>query len=685
MLCPVLCYNVTSLSIENNYTYNASDILSEIDTGNGTEYKFTFDIWGNPVTASVGSTTLATYEYSTDIERKLKKITYANGQSVTFERIEDSGISWDVYYILDEEENMDYCTLACLNDFDEIYFIALSDGSNIRVVDGITEHFVFGTGLIDPPIILHSFGENEIENGKQFLEKIGSTGITSNYTTEGNTTLASVKINEEEAQAVNQVSKTDEFGRVTASGVYQGNSIPLDSAAVVTSYSYDLPGCKTSSRVERMSIANATDTNSFYKDYLYTYDEIGNISTISEGGVLKARYEYDEASQLIRVDDAQQNLSFTYNYDAGGNLLNKKEYAYTTGTLGASTGSVDYGYTDNNWKDKLTSYDTSAITYDTSGNPVAYDGWEFAWEGGRQLQGMSKTGEDTLSFDYDSNGIRTSKTVNSVVTTFTVVGSQITRQQTGENNMYFFYDNDGQLIGLNYADVNYFYVKNLQGDIVAIADIDGNIVVEYTYDAWGNLLSTSGTLAGTLGNDNPFRYRGYYYDSESGLYYLQSRYYSPEWGRFVNADDFDQINGLNLFVYCDNSVMRRIDPNGRVSYSIGLNVPDLPPKGDEDFGEISQTVFDRMRWVSCINLLSPVAALYPQGFLFYQHFILNTGEDLQYDYKLAIDNDSSIRKVFRAELNNLISEAVRIQKRTGSRNFLISGNGWTTVSCSTMN
>lgn len=558
-------YSVTSLNLENNYTYNSNDSLSEINTGNGTAYEFTYDIWGNPATASVGATTLATYEYTTDTERKLSKIIYANGQNITFERIEDSGVNWDVCYFSGGEENTDLRTMAYLNDFGETFMLVLPDESCVRVIDGITEQFVFGTDILAPPTILHSFGESEIENGTQFLEKIGSTGITSNYTTEGNTTLASVKINEAESQAVNQVSKTDEFGRVAASGVYQGNSVPLDNAAVVTSYSYDLPGCKTSSRVERMSVANATDTSTFYKDYLYTYDELGNILTISEGGILKARYEYDEASQLIRVDDALQNLSFTYKYDAGGNILNKKTFAYTTGTLGSSTGSIDYGYSDNNWKDKLTSYGTNAITYDASGNPDQYDGWSFVWEGGRQLKGMSKTGEDTLAFEYDVNGIRTSKTVNSTVTTFTVVGSQITRQQTGENNIYFFYDNAGQLISLNYADVNYLYIKNLQGDIVAIAGVDGSIVAEYTYDAWGNILSTTGSLAGTLGNDNPFRYRGYYYDAEIELYYLQSRYYSPEWGRFVNADGDAFIDGISIFAYCGNNPIVYFDPTGTSS------------------------------------------------------------------------------------------------------------------------
>jgi len=120
------------------------------------------------------------------------------------------------------------------------------------------------------------------------------------------------------------------------------------------------------------------------------------------------------------------------------------------------------------------------------------------------------------------------------------------------------------LVSLNYAGTNYLYVKNLQGDIIAITDVDGNIKVEYTYDAWGKLLSTTGTMASTLGVDNPFRYRGYFYDTETSLYYLQSRYYNPDMGRFINADG--QINkgllGTNLFAYCYNNPVNMVDYDG---------------------------------------------------------------------------------------------------------------------------
>ncbi len=117
-----------------------------------------------------------------------------------------------------------------------------------------------------------------------------------------------------------------------------------------------------------------------------------------------------------------------------------------------------------------------------------------------------------------------------------------------------------------YNDVEYYYVKNIQGDIIGLVDSSGTWVVEYSYDAWGRVLLMTGTLASTLGQDNPLRYRGYFYDSETGLYYLKSRYYSPELGRFISSDSqLNIINGLscfNLYAYCGNNPVNRSDMNG---------------------------------------------------------------------------------------------------------------------------
>jgi len=134
--------------------------------------------------------------------------------------------------------------------------------------------------------------------------------------------------------------------------------------------------------------------------------------------------------------------------------------------------------------------------------------------------------------------------------------------------LHFFYDAQSRPAKVSFNGSIYTYIHNLQGDIVGILDSDGELVIEYKYDAWGKLLSTDGTLADTLGKRNPFRYRGYVYDEESGLYYLRSRYYNPEWGRFNNCDAL-VLSGAglhavrNAFAYCNNRAINYSDPNGK--------------------------------------------------------------------------------------------------------------------------
>jgi len=141
----------------------------------------------------------------------------------------------------------------------------------------------------------------------------------------------------------------------------------------------------------------------------------------------------------------------------------------------------------------------------------------------------------------------------------------------GSNTLLFTYGADGSPLSLTYNGTTYYYVVNLQGDVVAILNSSGAKVVSYTYDAWGRLLTTSvvGTANSNLALHNPLRYRGYVYDRETGLYYLQSRYYNPTIGRFINADTYastgHDIVGHNMFVYCQNNPTMYRDPNGQFS------------------------------------------------------------------------------------------------------------------------
>ena len=136
--------------------------------------------------------------------------------------------------------------------------------------------------------------------------------------------------------------------------------------------------------------------------------------------------------------------------------------------------------------------------------------------------------------------------------------------------MHFYYDAQGRSAMVDFNGTKYMYLHNLQGDIVGLLDASGQLVVQYRYDAWGKLLATSTLTSAytTLANLNPLRYRGYVYDTETGLYYLRSRYYKPDWGRFINADIFlGQTGGLlthNSFTYCANNAIAYKDENGNL-------------------------------------------------------------------------------------------------------------------------
>ena len=152
-----------------------------------------------------------------------------------------------------------------------------------------------------------------------------------------------------------------------------------------------------------------------------------------------------------------------------------------------------------------------------------------------------------------------------MTTEYFLDGSTVLAQKTGNNTVWYYYDCNGTREALEYGGQVYYYLYNAQGDVMALYDNDLNIVTEYTYDSWGKLLSVTGSLAETVGKANPFRYRGYYYDSETELYYLNSRYYDPEIGRFINLDNqlsSNDLTGLNTFAYCGNNPINRADPTG---------------------------------------------------------------------------------------------------------------------------
>ena len=355
--------------------------------------------------------------------------------------------------------------------------------------------------------------------------------------------------------------------------------------------------------------------------YTLEYDGDGNITkhtyskpgiAIALGTVTSATYEYDKLNRLTRENNERLGKTWTYSYDAGGNVTERKEYAYTTAEQldnETATATKEYVYRTSGWKDQLLSYDGEGIVYDASGNPTTYRGATLGFEAGRRLKSYKKAGDaNAYEFTFDYRGVRNSKK---------------TKDADGHDKTWsFYYDEDGKLWGetksekvlqgnfgiklwtdkitkIGYFHLNsglagftlsrqtgiadavkadYIYRKNALGDIDGIFDTDMNLIGEYVYDAWGNCtIEAAGADNIEIMETNPFRYRGYYWDKELNLYYLQTRYYDPQTGRFINADNigygltqFELLNGLNLYSYCLNNPIGYTDESGSSLILIGL-------------------------------------------------------------------------------------------------------------------
>ncbi|HAY72528.1 MAG TPA: hypothetical protein DCY31_01515 [Ruminococcaceae bacterium] len=224
-----------------------------------------------------------------------------------------------------------------------------------------------------------------------------------------------------------------------------------------------------------------------------------------------------------------------------------------------------------------------AITYDAIGNPLSYRGYTLTWQNGRQLASM-RFGTVNIGFTYDVDGLRTSKTVHNVDLEhkYYYVGNRLQYETIGGSSaLWYFYDADGNPSGIRYKDHNgtvndYYFVCNWRGDVIQIYNASGVLVATYDYDAWGRV-SENSTDKDTqnIAEINPIRYRGYYYDSETGMYYVNSRYYDPAVKRFVNSDDellsvtsTQTVTNKNFFAYCDNNPVTRTDSEGEVWHII---------------------------------------------------------------------------------------------------------------------
>ena len=336
-----------------------------------------------------------------------------------------------------------------------------------------------------------------------------------------------------------------------------------------------------------------------------SYNRVNRLVQSLETAKTKMGFVYGDASKAQRPGlsygltvDGTQRQSLAYDAMArctketvtlpGGQ---KRENCFTYGTLRHLTdtdslpeGAVStvqtqdlFTYHTDGWKDQLLSWNGKSYAYDAGGNPTVLRGMALTWGEGRRLKRIAATAGE-VTFAYDSDGKRVKKTSGNTETKYYYNGSTLSglvRTTTGntgttKTTVQFVYDAEGKpfLLRLN-GKTDYFYLYNGLGDVVGLVDSSNKVVVRYQYNSWGKVTSSEDTSGVSLATLNPFCYRKYVYDPETGLYCLGSRYYDPEVGRFVNADDTDvifakpqELYHKNLYVYCYNNPVVRRDIQG---------------------------------------------------------------------------------------------------------------------------
>jgi RHS repeat-associated protein len=544
-----------------NYTYE-DGMLKTIQTPS-TTYAFSYGTFDLRSSVMVGTKTLAQYHYDAEANYRLEKLDYGNTDNVQYEYDNLGRIVKESYW----KDGATEC-----DDF--VAYTYDNDGNLATVFDsatGITTTYYYdllGRALY----YTKADATGQIQSVQYAYDvKNNLTGLTE---TVGNSTQGYVYEYDDDNRIIKvtrgntTVNYTyDGFGRLIEKVTTQG-----ETEVKRETYTFVNPTTTTTStQVASYAVTAGGATTT----WSYTYDKNGNILTISDGTHI-TRYEYDSANQLTAEYNEAGEYAHFWVYDNAGNIKSRTEYRYEYDTLGELSDTVNYEYDDDTWGDLLTSYDNQQIEYDGIGTPEEWGNRTFTWQRGRQMASLTENGT-TWTYTYDADGMRAIRTNGAKTYTYTYNGSQLVQMTVDGNTLRFTYDAAGTPLTVTYDGETYYYVTNVQGDVVAIVNASGTKLVEYTYSSWGVVLQAEGVAEGEnaavaeiLAELNPLLYCGYVYDTETALYYLQTRYYDPDVGRFVNADKFASTEqgmlGNNMFAYCLNNSINYVDPAGTLAY-----------------------------------------------------------------------------------------------------------------------
>lgn len=547
------------------YTYDVYGNITSISNGS-LIYSFTYNNYGDIKTIKINNNVIVTNNYenensSNPYTENLVSSTYSYG-TISFTYYEDGNIK-EVYYnnsiVLSYIYN-DYGEIASYNDYreDVTYYYNYDYQNrliNINATNGrnITYTYDCDSNLVSKTNIL---GTNSYTYNDSILS---SENISNKFNT-------------------SYTYSNDSFKNLSIVSYYiNNNQIDIN----YTNETITTPDNETlyTGRVKEVTYTN---NNSEIIKYVYEYDNYTNNITKIEGYtnnilVYSEENYYDKFNQLNVQFIYANNTYYMYEcgYDTRGNIVG---YYLQNQTTRETINSGEFTYNINN---ELVATTINGVTYNMTyssiGFPSSYLGWNITYYM-NQITSITK-GNSTVYYSYNANGIRTYKEVikpnGTSTTSYILEGNKIIGEIRNNTNIInYYYDSNENLVGFTYNNVKYLYLKNLQNDVIGIVDETGNTIVKYYYDGYGTIIDVIDTSGINLSSINPFRYRSYYQDDETGWYYLNSRYYDPLVKRFITMDDISYLGAsgtvlsYNLFSYCENNPVNNVDKFG--SFAVGI-------------------------------------------------------------------------------------------------------------------
>lgn len=526
----ILSYN-DEISIE-NYEYEGNRVKSVYRNG----YKYNFEYDGSMITG-IGLNDVELVSFNSNKDSTLSIEKFANGYCEITEN--DSNVS----EIKTNEQDSYKCEHNDKENSDKVFY----NDSDLEVEYYFDEN--------DDIKKINSNQDFSVEYSDLLKEGDKEKGISQQQN-------ISYKIDSEEIEQKNIMSIKD--GKIEESVSFSnGNSLKkyLDENNNYieeyilgnTIFRTKLYSDSTTKRINRVEYGDNSKTE-------YEYDFNNCINKVIENGKVKFEYQYDDLNRLNTEINYNTNIKTVYEYDLYDNICCVKKIMLDNNKK-ISEDKYEY---DSKYKDQLVKFNEKEITYDENGKPLKYyDGSKMEWCGDKLTKKI--TDDKEIELYYDSNGILIKKLVNGIETIYNVEGKDFISETTNDEKTIYLYDESANIIGFINCGKTYYYIKNVENDIIKIVDEDNNVLVEYDYDAWGNINNIYGNKQ--LADKNKFRYRSYYYDTDMKMYYLQTRYYDTSIRRFISTDKAYMLlqakDNMNLYAYCNNNPILYSDKDGK--------------------------------------------------------------------------------------------------------------------------